>query len=173
MTSREEGSIDPGAPPGFRPVSEVIDTLPGEEYFPALEERFGFPPETFEPFLLYKPNGRVLSIVNHDLWVPVKPPSRYFGMPLLHQKARRLTTGATQRFAPFATRNVFDLLDAQLEDFVMGREFPLTESQISQLSNGGFVIARHRGLILGQASFRAADSTLHGLVPKTWRPQLY
>ncbi len=173
MSSDQALSISSSAPPGFLPVHEVIEALPGKEFFPPLEERFGFPPETFEPFLLYRPNSKVLSIVNRDLLVPVQPPSRYFGMPLLHQKARRLTTGATQRFGRSATRNLFDLHDEQLEDFVMGREFTLGESQLAQLASGGFVIARHRGLVLGQASFRAADGTLRGLVPKSWRPQLY
>ena len=171
----DEPTPSPAAetPAGFRPVHEVIEALPREEFFSPLEERFGFPGKTFEPFLLYRPNSKVLSIVNRDLLVPVKPPSRYFGMPLLHQKARRLTTGATQRFAPFATRNLFDLNDEQLEDFVMGREFTLAEPQVAQLAGGGFVIARHRGLVLGQASYRAADGNLRGLVPKSWRPQLY
>ena len=155
---------------GFRPVTERIEALDPTPWFETLEERFGIPPEVFAPYLLFRSNSKLVSIVNRDLELPQRPDVRFLGTPFVYLKHRRMTTAATVRFGVHARKNVIDLLEEQVEDFVRGRSFDLAPGQDIHLDGPGYVITRFRSLILGLGRHFPAEGAIQGMVPRSWVP---
>ncbi len=91
------------------------------------------------------------------------------GMSFLYDRMRdpRLTTAATVRFGPLATRNVVDLDTPRVEDFVARREIPLGPD--SPVTGHGYLMARHRGIIVGLGHARSAGEgfVVVGMEPRS------
>lgn len=157
---------------GFRPLREVVDPLDPEPWLALLEERFAIPRETFAGLLIFRPNRKHLAIADGDLLVPVGSEPLALGMPFVYDRMRspRLTTGAAVRFGAAARRNLVDLDGDEIEDFLARREVLLRPEEAAKCSGPGWVLARHRGLVLGlgRAQGRDGGLVLVGMVPRSW-----
>lgn len=157
---------------GFRPVDEVIEEVDAEAYFALLEERFGIPRESFSDYRVFRPNAKCLAIVDRRLEVPAGSEPLAVGMPFLYVNRRhpRLTTAATVRFGAGATCNTVDLKPREVEDFIDRRELPLRPEEEAKCTGPGYVIGRHRGMILGLGHAQDGEGSLIvlGMVPRSW-----
>jgi NOL1/NOP2/fmu family ribosome biogenesis protein len=157
---------------GFRALAEVVETVDAEPYLAILEERFGIPPKTFAGHLVFRPNSKHLAIADRRLVVPEGAETLGIGMPFLYVRMAtpRLTTAAAIAFGAAARRNVLDLDDAEVDDFVARREFPLRSEEASKCTGPGWVLARHRGMTVGLGRAKASEAGLVvvGMVPRSW-----
>ncbi|MCP3963453.1 MAG: RNA methyltransferase [bacterium] len=166
----------PGQPP--REVAEVVEEVDPEPYLAVLQERFGIPRSLFEGHLVFrKKNGRKtagrLGIVRRDLRLPRRPEPLAVGIPFFHagMKYPRPTSAAAVAFGHHARRNLLDLDDRRVMDFVFGREIRIDEALID---GPGYVLGRHRGDVIGLGVCRHRDGALvaRGMVPKAWASQI-
>ena len=157
---------------GFRALADVVETVDAEPYLRILEERFGIPRETFAGYLVFRPNSKHLAIAGRDLVVPEGAETLAIGMPFLYVRMAtpRLTTAAAIAFGGAARRNVLDLDDAEADEFVARRTFPLRAEEAAKCTGPGWVLARHRGMIVGLGRAKASEAGLvvEGMVPRSW-----
>jgi len=154
-------------------LEDVVETVEAGEWLAYLEERFGLGRELFGDVLIFRQSTKVVSLARREIEPPAKGPFVAIGLPFLHVRGAvpKLTTVATMRFGPRATRNVVTLAAGQLGSFLERREIALESKQESLLTGPGHVIARYEGLVLGLGLYRREDEKgrLHGLMPKTWK----
>ena len=74
-------------------------------------------------------------------------------------------------FGHHARRNVLDLDDRRVLDFVFGREFQVDNEVID---DPGYVLGRFRGDVigLGLCQHRNGSLVARGMVPKAWASQI-
>ena len=157
-----------------RSVAEVVDAVDPEPWLAILEERFGIPGEVFADHLLFRANRSTLGIVRRGLELPRRPDPAAVGMPFFYLRMRnpRPTSAAAIRFGVHAERNVLDLGESRVADFVFGRDIPLGGD--TEIDGPGYVIARFRGSVVGLGHCRDEGDGLvaKGMVPKAWASQL-
>ncbi len=157
---------------GFRPLDEVVEAVDAEPYLAILEERFGIPRETFADHLVFRPNRKHLAVADRRLLVPAGTEPMAIGMPFLYVRMRspRLTSGAAIAFGAAARRNAVDLDGAEVEDFVARRELLLRPEETAKCTGPGWVLARHRGVVVGLGRAKAGEAglTVEGMVPRSW-----
>ncbi len=141
-----------------------------------LEQRFAISRTVFDDYVVFRSSRSILSLVRRDLRVPNAPDPVALGMPFFYADMRhpRPTSAAVLKFGNHATRNVLDLDDEQLIDFVFGREIALDDAAAAGVDGPGWVIGRHRGSPIGIGRCWDQDGTLvlRGMVPKVWAAQL-
>ena len=131
------------------------------------EERFGIPEEAFDGFRLLK-KGRTIWAVKDgpgldQLLKELKVEAA--GVPLIRVRTamRKPTTAGLRLWQ--ATRNVIDLDDEALEEFlnrgVLLKTFP---------AESGYVVVRWRGKILGCGLY--SKGKLRSQIPKHWWHQV-
>ncbi len=157
---------------GFRALDEVVEAVDATPYLTILEERFGISRETFAGHLVFRPNSKHLAIADRRLQVPAGAEPMAIGMPFLYVRMRspRLTSGAAVAYGAAARRNAVDLDEREVEDFVARRGFVLRPEEAAKCSGPGWVLARHRGAVvgLGRATAGEAGLAVEGMVPRSW-----
>ncbi len=157
---------------GFRALGEVVEVVEAEPYLAILEERFGIPRETFADHLVFRPNSKHLAIADRRMLVPAGADWMGIGMPFFYFRMRspRLTSGAAIAFGAGARKNAVDLDEPEVEDFVARRTIPLRAEEAAKCTGPGWVLARHRGVVvgLGRATAGEAGLTIEGMVPRSW-----
>ncbi len=154
----------------------VVDPAP---WVDALCERFGFPPEVFAPYLFVRMSSRGLHLVTADHRPPARPRPDAVGMLFLHTKGRtpKITTAGALAFGHWATRNVVELDEGQLEGYLARDALELRVEQVDRCTGPGFVIVTFRGIPLGTGLYRhrpVRRHVLESLFPKGWmRGPLY
>ena len=159
-----------------RTVAEVVDAVDPGPWLEILERRFGIPPEVFAGHVLFRANRSILSIARRDLELPRRPDPVAVGIPFFYLKMRnpRPTSAAAIRFGAHADRNVVDLGEENVADFVFGRDIPLSGTEAAAIDGPGYVIARLLGSVVGLGHCRAEGGglVLRGMLPKAWASQL-
>lgn len=153
-------------------VEDLVQPVGGMHYFGLVEERFGVPPEIFDPYLAFQPNSKNLWIVRRDLEVPVRPEPHTLGMPFFYVNMRfpRPTSAAAVFLGRHATKNVYDASDDDLPSLIHRREIPLDAEAAAEIDGRGYVLLRHRGLSLGLGFYRPfGDETPEGVADKDAR----
>ncbi|MEM9557130.1 MAG: hypothetical protein AAGC60_22925 [Acidobacteriota bacterium] len=163
-------------------ATEHLREVDGGIEYGILEERFGIPRSTFEPYMLFRPNRRALWICRRDLLLPERPEPHAVGFPFFYINMRfpRPTTAAIVRFGHLATRNVVELEDAWVEPFLQRQALEITGATAAAWTGHGYLVARHRGLTLGLSIWRPAAAgadeeyagMLQGLCPHSWTQRL-
>ena len=141
------------------------EATPLKEY---LSRRFGLPPETLAGFRFFfagRGYGMMPDSPNLDglALLKIKTP----GLKILRRMPWGLKpTGAfLTRFGAWATRNLYDLTPTQTRRVLAGEDLEVTGP-----GEDGYVILRHRGLILGCGL--KTGRLLHGQIPKGLREEL-
>ena len=165
-----------GPPPLAGALGAVANAVEAEPCLALLEQRFGIPRAAFDDYLAFRSSSRILQIVRRDLRVPPAPESVALGMPFFHIDMHhpRPTSATVVKFGAHATRNVLDLDQDRMMDFVFGREIPLTGDDAARIDGPGYVIGRGRDCIVGIGRCRRQDGklTVQGMVSKAWAEQL-
>jgi len=166
-----------GADAGFHPVAEVVEPLDPAPYLAILEERFGIPPHRFDRYLIFRPNAKRLAIVDRQLRVPAGVEPLAIGMPFFYVNMRdpRWTTAAAVAFGHLATRNLIELDDRELTAFLTRRDLPLRPEEAARCTGPGYVLARHRGMVVGMGRAWEAEEgglVVRGTVPRSWPARL-
>lgn len=158
------------------PVAELVEAVDAAAHLAELERRFGIPRRLFDDFVVFRANAQRLSIVDRRLRLPPSPEPLSVGMSFLYFRMERprLTTAAAVRFGAHATRNLAELDHDEALDFAYRREIVLRPASAATIDGDGYVLARHRGLILGLGRCRHEDrgAVLYGMVPRSWRAHL-
>lgn len=158
-------------------VLDQVEAVDVSDELSQIEERFGIAADSFDDFVVFRPNSKWLALVNRDLQLPQRPAVMGLGMPFLYPDMRypRLTTAAAIRFGHLASRNVIDLDDiATLRDFIDLQVVTFDPQDHPSITGPGHLLVRHRGLILGLGNCRrdTPQWTLLAMVPKAWREML-
>ena len=160
----------------FRSLNKVVELVDAEPYLAVLEQRFAVPRAVFDGYLIFRANATIVSIVRHDLKLPRSPDPVALGMPFFYADMRhpRPTSAAVLKFGCLAGRNVVDLDDRRVADFVFGREIPLDDNDDAGVDGPGWVIGRHRGspIGIGRCWQKDGELMLQGMVAKAWAAQL-
>ncbi len=161
----------------LRSVAEVVDVVDPEPWLAILAERFGIPRRIFADHLVFRARASGLSIARRDLELPRRPEPAAVGIPFFYFGMRhpRPTSAAAIRFGAHAERNVVDLDERRVTDFVFGREIPLRDEDAARVDGAGYVLGRYRGNVIGLGHCREDEEgglVLKGMVPKSWASQL-
>ena len=134
------------------------------------EDRFGIPPEVFEPYTFWERGKGKVWVVRGDHPSPVGIEAQGMTFLRTRQEHWKPTTDAIQRFGRHATRNVIELEPDEARRFVRG------EDQLIERWTGdwGYLIAAHdfagRVEPLGVGLFIRGE--LRSTVPKGRRREL-
>ena len=85
--------------------------------------------------------------------------------------ASTVTTAATFFIGSRAKRNIIDISHAQTDAFLSRETVILLDGQLDSCTDGGYVIVRHQGVIVGLGFLRVNDdgcATLESYFPKSW-----
>ena len=161
---------------GFRDVAEVVETVDPAPWLALLEERFGIPAVVFTDYLVFRAKAQTVSIVRRGLRLPLRPEPVAVGIPFFYANMRhpRPTSAAAIKFGRHAGRNVLDLDEQRLMDFVFGREIHLDSKDSSAIDGAGYVLGRYRGSVIGLGHCRedSGGLVLRGMMPKAWAAQI-
>ncbi|NPB03370.1 MAG: hypothetical protein GXO39_03010 [Thermotogae bacterium] len=134
-----------------------------EQVLKYVKERFGIPRNAFRGFRFFQ-RGRDVWIVSEDV-----PDLRYVNRAGLRfarggTKNPKLTTTAIQIFGRFATKNVVDINEEQLESFLKGED--LVVGTLNGISKGQ-VIVRYGSDPLGSGLYDG--NKIKNQIPKARR----
>lgn len=157
---------------GLAAHTEVIER---DEWVELLDDRFGIPPATFDPFLFVRVNRKNLHLVPREHAPPVSPEADVIGMHILRTNMLypKVTTSAAMTFGPLATRNIVDLGEAGADGFLSRTTQRVTAEQTSACTGRGYVLAKHEELVLGVGFFAPDDDDsgageVRSMIPKAW-----
>ncbi|MEM7332367.1 MAG: RsmB/NOP family class I SAM-dependent RNA methyltransferase [Chloroflexota bacterium] len=172
---RHGDTANPSSPPRFSPPRPLAFDEEREPWLTILEDRFGIPKTTFDEYAIYRVGKKKIYIVNREQMLLVKPQADQVGMHFMRVEGKypKLTTGAAMIFGPFAQRNVLTLTPEQAKAFYLREEFPINDTQASQLNGNGYVMLRYQDAFIGQGTFYIDGQRIASLFPKAWsRPNL-
>lgn len=186
MTDTTRPSTGAEIPEGFQRVEETVRGVDSAPFVEILDQRFGIPPRLFDQLLVFRPNNRWLSIVDRRLLVPLSPAHAGVGMPFFYDRLvhPRPTTATAIRFGAHARSNGVDLdtLPRQgpegdpdpVHRFVRRQKVVLDTQAWGGLTGPGYVLARHRGRVLGLGHCRIEEGlwVLTPQVPHGWARRL-
>lgn len=131
-----------------------------------LHDRFGIPESTFDPWHFHEPNRKYVFATPVDHQGVGNPVSD--GMPFIRIGLRfpKLTTAAARVVGPYATKNVVVASTTQAEAYVSRMEFPLAPGQLDNIEGTGYVLIRHRGMILGVGIYFENGQRVASMFPK-------
>ena len=135
-------------------------------------ERFGIGQAAFEGLSVVRISRKYLSIVAADHKLPRRPPAESVGVPFLRTNLRfpKPTTAAVLLLGRHATRNVISLTRDQAEAYVRRTGFSVPADQAVHCTGKGYVIVRHRDLLLGLGFYdgERTPGVLRSLYPRAW-----
>ncbi len=135
-----------------------------DELLSYIESRFGISREVFENYK-FKVKGRDVWIFSEDAPEDLKGLNRV-GLRFARGlgKSVKLTTAVIQIFGKYATRNVYEISEEKLEDFLRGKDVEIGE--VNSIDRGQ-VIVKFGEDILGSALYDG--KTLKNQIPKARR----
>ncbi|MEM8932271.1 MAG: hypothetical protein AAGE94_13905 [Acidobacteriota bacterium] len=168
---------------GLRRVDKQRETIDATPYFDVLDNRFGIPQATFEPYLVHRPNRQAVWIVRRDLQLPERPELHTIGIPFFRAEMRwpRPTTGAAIRWGGLATRHRVQLDAVEISRLLARDEVPLSRDRTDEIEGTGYVLLCHLGAVLGLGFFHTelGDESPHdavgrvrAMLPRSWTTQL-
>ncbi len=151
----------------------AVDPADSDIWRTVAAERFGIDENVWAGYRIHRQNRRGLHLVNaaHRLAPALEPES--IGMFFIKERDRypKLATAAAMALGPHATRNVVDLDAEQVARFHDRGTFPLDPAQRAACEGSGYVMARHRGRVLGIGLYLVEKGTLGSYFPKRWTPR--
>lgn len=150
------------------------DIPPKEEWLDPLIYRFGFPPELFEDYTIFRSGSKNLAIVasDHEAAVDSRASSTGIVFVRTHTAFPKLTSAAVMMFGNAATRNVIDVDRIRADLFLSRKSFPVSLQEAAECFTGpGYVILRFDGIALGLGLFRqsaSGDGEIESLFPGAW-----
>jgi hypothetical protein len=151
-----------------------VERVERDEWVALLEDHFGIPSATFDPYLFVRVNTKSIHIVPRELAPPVRPSPDVLGMHLLRTNMLypKITTAAAMTFGPLATRNIVPLEQTGADAFLSRTTHRVTAEQTSACTGRGYVLPKHEELVLG-VGFLAPDddsgeAELRSMFPKAW-----
>lgn len=134
-----------------------------------LERRFGLPSELWADYRVYRRTRRGLHLMASDHRPPARPDPEGSGLFMLSTAARppKLSTAAAMLLGGRATRNRLELDAAEVDAYLERRDLSLDARRCAELEPG-YVLATHRGYVLGVGVFHARSRTLESLFPQRW-----
>jgi hypothetical protein len=158
--------------PGLESHATVVDRT---EWVDLLEQHFGIPRSTFDPYLLVRVNKKNIHLVPRELAPPETPRPDVMGMHLLRTNMLypKITTAAAMTFGPLATKNVVRLEQEGADAFLSRTTLEVTAEQASACTGRGYVLAVHEELVLGVGFFAPDDDEsgageVRSMFPKAW-----
>lgn len=153
---------------GLRPPDQPVQER--EPWLTILEQRFGIETAVFDPFVIYRVGKKKLYIVNREHQPPSTPQSDSVGMHFMRVEGKypKLTTGAAMLFGADAKRNVIELDAGQLKAYYTRQEIPLSQQQLANVTQNGYVMLRYRGVVVGQGTYYQEGHRVAPLFPKAW-----
>jgi hypothetical protein len=145
-------------------VSAEFELYPEAEALLAwLERKFGLPPATFAAHRFWhRPGHKAIWIAAADCVPPPGLRVEALGMLVARDPPPRgkPTSVFLQRFAAGATRNAYDLDDADAARFLAGEPLPAKGDE------KGYCVVRWRGRVLGCG--QAAEGQVRSTLPRAW-----
>ncbi|MGM0555771.1 MAG: hypothetical protein ACQEVA_05290 [Myxococcota bacterium] len=144
------------------------------EWTELLEDHFGIPSETFDPYLFVRVNTKNIHIVPREMAPPLSPSPDVLGMHLLRTNMLypKITTAAAMTFGPLATRNIVELGQDGADAFLSRSTYSVTAEQTSACTGRGYVLPKHEELVLGVGFFAPNEDSkpaeLRSMFPKAW-----
>lgn len=138
-----------------------------DSYIELLTDRYGIDTSLFNGIQLLAKSKREIYAVAADHRPPLKPVPTA-GLPLLHRKMRypKLTTAGAAMFGRTANRNLIDVNETQLEEYVSRRPFTLDANQKEQTDGSGHVLIRYRDSVLGVGDYHRQRNAVESFFPK-------
>lgn len=153
-----------------RAVKAIASSNPREhgEWIDRVIDRFGVPRTAFAGWRLHRPNRKYVFAVPNDQQNTEKPPPVSNGLPFMRTNLRhpKLTTAAARIIGPHAVKNVVDATPLQAEKYVSREEFTLTRDQLTRLTETGYLIVRHRSMVLGVGIYFEDGRRVSSMFPK-------
>lgn len=164
------GTLDKPAHAGLAEHVEIVDRQP---WLSLVSERFGIPEQSFDDYLVVRPNRRSLHLVPRDHQPPTRPAPQIIGMSFLRTRMRfpKLTTAAAMTFGPLASQNYVQADRAQADAFLSRQSFVIDAAQADACTGIGYVLVRVDEIVLGVAFFRPDDDgggEVQSFFPKAW-----
>ena len=158
--------------PGLEAHTQIVDRA---EWVELLEGHFGIPAETFDRFHFVRVNSKNIHLVPRELQPPLSPRPDVMGMHLLRTNMRypKITTAAAMTFGPLATRNTVALDQDGADAFLSRTTVDVGPAQTENCTGRGYVLPRHRDLILGVGFFApeergSGSGQVRSMFPKAW-----
>ena len=154
-------------------LEAVVDIEDRQKWLRILEDRFGIPCETFDPYEIIRQNSKSIHIVSRDHQPPTTPRPDIVGMPLMRTKMKhpKITTAAAMAFGADATRNVVRVSRNQADAYLQRETFVAEPRETKSCTGRGYVLVAHLDVILG-VGFYAPENGGGGEVrcmyPKAW-----
>lgn len=156
------------------PVSVVQSTASKNipDYLRLISERFGISNETLEKYDFTDDTHRGIYIKNTDNQPPSNINIDATGLFFIKTKIRfpKLSTAAAMLFGKHATKNNISVTREQRDQYLQKNDFTLTEEQIKQCSDTGYVILQYKNHPIGVGLYFQANPNrppiLRSLFPK-------
>jgi NOL1/NOP2/fmu family ribosome biogenesis protein len=153
---------------------EELFTNKGEidHYLKDLQERYQFSDNMLSQFALQQASNRGIYMVNKDHKVPLSLSKDVSGLIFMKTRTNfpKLSTGASVVIGQYAQQNVVTLSDEQFTSYLKREECVLSQEQISDCTDTGFVIVKFDGHVAGLGLYLSAQQDkpprLQSLFPK-------
>ncbi len=144
-----------------------------DEHIKGLQQRFGFSDEVLSQYQFDQASQRGIYLSNKDHVLPEGLKKDVTGMLCIKTKTNfpKLATGAAMIVGRYATKNVVTIDVQQLEVYLAQQEFILSEQQIQDCTDTGFVIVYFGGNVIGLGLYLSDQDNqghrLRSLFPKS------
>lgn len=131
-------------------------------------DRFGIPRNVYADWRFHEPNRKYLFVTPADHEPISEPEPVSDGMPFIRTALRfpKLTTAASRVVGPHASKNVVDATAEQAQAFVSREEFTLSDTQLDLVTETGYILVRHRDMILGVGIYFEDGRRVSSMFPK-------
>ena len=142
---------------------------------PVIEQvlsRFGISPDIFKDFTANANNHRGIYLYPPSLQVPENLPVDAAGLFAIKTKTKhaKLSTPAAMWITPLAKKNCIELDENQRDLYLLRQTILLTDKQLQQIDNTGYVLVTYRGVGLGiglYLQYQEGPAELESLFPKS------
>lgn len=152
-------------------LGDIVEIADEDELLGRVLDWFGIQPAVFEPWVLCRPNRKVLNLVNRDCLPPARPKPVSIGMPFLRVSMRypKLTTAAVYLIGKHAQSNVLEVERRRADRYLSRQEIAVEEHELSSCdSRGGYVILQCEGLTIGLGLLNRDRMKVVSFQPKAW-----
>ena len=134
-----------------------------------LQNRFGIPAHALATMRLHRPNRRYVAAVASDHRTIRRPKPASIGMPLIRigMPHPKLSTAGARLLGGSATRNIARTDVAQVNAYRMRKDFVLRADQQAGLSDDGYVLIEHEGVVLGLGLYLEHSKRIRSLLPSS------
>jgi len=157
--------------PDFRPAAGSTQQIvtDADSMFKLLSERFGIERAAFNGLQLLKKSGRDIYAAAGD-HRPPQLANCISGLPLFHMHFRfpKPTTAGAATFGRMAGRNVVDVSESQLQNYLARRSFAIEKNQVHACDgSSGYVLVRFKNAVMGVGYYDTSEGAVASLFPKS------